>query len=370
MPRSSPVLTTRALNRALLARQMLLSRQRVDAVTAVERLACLQAQWAPAPYVALWSRLDGFRRDDLFSALESGRVIKATLMRSTLHLVTAAEYGRYSRATFQARVSAWKPGTLAPGEALARITDAIVRFAADVPRTRSEIEELVADDLPSNPEERQWLVRTAMAWLVWHPSGAHWQHRREARFVMPPGALTGDVTDDDAYDLLVCRYLAAFGPATLADIASWSGCRTPPLRAALDRIDDLRHHTDDAGRKLVDLPGAPQPGPDVEAPPRFLAPYDAALLGYVARERGRILKEDHRAAVIHRGQVAATFLVDGFVAGTWRVIRRAEAILELQPFTRLTRRDRDALAGEAEKLLAFEAPDARAHAFAFAARDG
>lgn len=363
----APVLSLRELNRALLARQMLLRRARLDVVTAVERLAGLQAQWAPSPYVALWSRLASFRREQLARAIDAGEVVKATLMRATLHLVPAREYPAYALATLDGRFGAWRPPSAPVLADLEEVHRAVLRFAAKTPRTREEIRKHIERHLPPDARDerlRNWLTWAAVATsgLVWHPFGAHFEHRTGARFVAPPARLRRTPPEDAAYGLVVRRHLGAFGPATVADIATWSSVRVPRIRAALDRWTDVRRFRDENGRELFDLARAPRPAADTPTPPRFLARFDAAILGHDAAERTRILPTKYKRQVIFSAEVWQTFLVDGFVAGRWTIaVRPREAIVELQPFERLTRADRAALVDEAEQLVRFYAPESRAH---------
>src|SRR5688572_10621677 len=186
-----PVLTLRELNRALLARQMLLNRQRVEVVDAIERLACLQGQWAPSPYVALWTRLAGFKRDDLRTAIDKGQVIKATLMRATLHLVSAKEYPAYALATLDGLFAAWRPPGGPDLAALKDIHDRVFKFAATTPRSREEIREFIARDAPKEERLRNWYLWAAVtaSGIIWARSGAYWEHRQLARFVAPPARL-------------------------------------------------------------------------------------------------------------------------------------------------------------------------------------
>jgi hypothetical protein len=369
MPTSVPSLTLRKLNRALLARQFLLKRQKLGLLDAVERLACLQGQWAPSPYVALWSRLSGFEREQLTRAIDRGEIVKATLMRATLHLVSAREYPAYSLATIEGRFGAWRPPG---GPALAdleKLHRSVVAFAAKIPRTRAEIHEFVADHLPPSAAKserlRNWFTWAAVATsgLVWESAGAHFEHRQLGRHIAPPATLRKAPRPEVAYELVVRRHLGAFGPATVADVANWSSVRVPNIRAALAKMKNLRRFTDDRGRELFDLARAPRPSADATAPPRFLARFDAAILGHVAPERTRILPEAYRKQVIFSAEVWPTFLVDGFVAGRWTIaVRPKEAVLELKPFKRLGKVDRTALVEEGEKLVRFYAPDSRSHA--------
>ncbi len=368
MPARVPKLTLRELNRALLARQLLLKRQKLDVVDAVERLACLQGQWAPSPYVALWSRLSGFEREQLTRPIDRGEIVKATLMRATLHLVSATEYPAYSLATMEGRFGAWRPPG---GPALAELDElhrGVMAFAGKTPRTRAEIQDFTANHLPpraiKDERLRNWFSWAAVATsgLVWDAAGAHFEHRQLGRHIAAPARLRKAPKPAAAYTLVVRRHLGAFGPATVADIATWSSVRVPNIRAALAQMKDLRRFTDERGRELIDLSNAPRPAADALAPPRFLARFDAAILGHAAPERTRILPEQYRKAVIFSAEVWPTFLVDGFVAGRWGIaVRPKEAVLELKPFKPLARAHRAALALEGEELVRFYAPESKVH---------
>jgi hypothetical protein len=368
MPARVPTLTLRELNRALLARQFLLKREKLGCVAAIERLACLQAQWAPSPYVALWTRLQGFERDQLTRPIDRGEIVKATLMRATLHLVSAKEYPAYSLATMEGRFGAWRPSGGPERADLEKLHRAVMTFAAKTPRTRVEIQEFTAEHLPpsaaTNERLRSWFSWAAVATsgLVWEAAGAHFEHRQLGRHVAPPAKLRKAPKPAAAYALVVRRHLEAFGPATVADIATWSSIRVPNIRAALATMKDLRRFTDERGRELIDLTRAPRPAADVTAPARYLARFDAAILGHAAPERTRILPEAYRKQVIFAAEVWPTFLVDGFVAGRWTLaVRPKEAVLELKPFKALARADRAALVEEGEKLVRFYAPESRTH---------
>jgi len=357
-------LTLRALNRALLARQMLLTRRRLGVVDAIERLACLQGQWAPSPYVALWTRLAGFKREDLTAPIDTGLVIKATLMRATLHLVSAKEYAGYALATLDGRFAAWRPPGGPDLAALRDIHDRVFKFAA-TPRTRDEIREFIARDAPKDERLRNWYLFAAVtaSGIIWEKSGALWEHRQLARFVAPPAKLRKAPKPDAAFDLVARRYLGAFGPSTIGDLASWTGCRAPPLREALRRIaPDLRRFRDERGRELFDLAKAPRPAADTVAPARFLARFDAAILGHDAAARTRILPAEYKKQVIFSAEVWTTFLVDGFVAGRWKIAGTPrQAVLELLPFKRLAKSDKTALVDEGERLVRFYYPESKTH---------
>jgi len=242
-------------------------------------------------------------------------------------------------------------------------------FAARPPRTRVEIQEFIADHLPpsaaKNERLRNWFSWAAVATsgLIWEAAGAHFDHRQLGRHVAPPAKLRKAAKPAAAYELVVRRHLGAFGPATVADIATWSSVRVPNIRAALAGMKDLRRFADDRGRELIDLARAPRPSAEVVAPPRFLARFDAAILGHAAPERTRVLPEAFRKQVIFSAEVWPTFLIDGFVAGRWTIaVRPKESVLELKPFKPLARADRAALVDEGEKLVHFYAPDSKTHA--------
>ncbi len=347
---------------------MLLERHKVGVVDAIERLGCLQGQWAPAPYVALWTRLLDFERDRLTAAIDSGDVIKATLMRATLHLVSAREYPAYSLATLDGRFGAWRPPG---GPVLKDIEDmhkSVLKFAARTPRTRAEIQSHIQQHIPKSAAKderlRNWLLWAAVATsgLVWEPSGARFEHRQLARFVTPAAKLRKTPKPDAAYDLVVRRHLAAFGPSSVADIATWSSVRVPHIRAALARVKDLATFRDERGRELFDLRRAPRPPVDTPAPVRYLARFDAAILGHDAADRTRILPAEYKKQVIFSAEVWTTFLVDGFVAGRYRLsTTKKQALLELLPFKPLRKADKVALVDEGERLVRFYYPEVGRH---------
>ena len=384
-----PILSLRQLNRALLARQMLLRRARVDVPRAIERLGALQAQWPRAPYVGLWSRLAGFERGDLEQALEERRVVKATLMRGTLHLVSASDYAPYVIATRSARRDAW-PSTqrqllnmmartipearsyvAAGGSGIrdgAALHDKLLRFTRR-PRSRDEVLEFIVTNerIPAEVAAHLvWNFIAGFAMVVHEPASALFSASRAGRVQSASVAIKGISvpTLEDASAHTVRRYLAAFGPSTVDDISSWTSMRTPPIREALAAMGrDIRTFADERGRTLYDLARAPRPAEDEPAPPRFLPKWDSTLLAYTPAERVRILPATHhKSVIIKNGDVAQTFLVDGMVAGTWAVAeKRGEALVELEPFTRVSRADRAALLDEGERLARFLKPDAKAH---------
>jgi len=361
-----PTLTLRELNRAMLARQLLLERAKLDVVTAIERLAALQAQWSPSPYVALWSRLSDFRRERLWSAIERHRVIRARLMRGTLHLVSAHDFYAYAVATQDTQRGAWNRLQVAKGVEPEKVAGLAVAFAR-TPRAKEEVIAHLRERLGNVfNEQYAWLVWrfvSAHADLVSAPPGGHWAYGgTDAPYVAARHWVGGDgrPSEDDALELLVRRCLAAFGPMTLADVAKFAGQVPQRIRPALERMaPKLRRFADEQGRTLLDLPRAPRPDADVRAPVRFLPRYDELLISYQYRDR--VIAPRHRPAIYAKnGIIEAVVLVDGFAAGTWGLEpSKTEALLRVVPFARLAPRDRTAVIDEGERLARFLAPDAK-----------
>jgi hypothetical protein len=349
-------LTTRELNRATLARQLLLRRQRLPVPRALERIGGLQAQKVTSPYLGLLARLDGFTHEALTRALQGRRVVKATLMRGTLHLVSADDYLAYSPALQPALDVLWRRYAPDAGrddyEQLARAT---LEFATE-PRTGPELRDFVASLLgvePGAAENVWWRIRTNAPLLRLPPDGVLgggprvWVGSAESWLGRSP---TGDV--DAATALLLRRYLAAFGPARIADACRWSGLAVVRIRRVLDRLEpELRRFRDEQGRELLDLRRAPLPSPDTPAPARLLAMWDSMLLAF--DERTRILPEEYRKVVIDkRGDVAQTILVDGRVCGVWHAEDRCVRLEPFEPLPRNTRRELEAEAARVEDFLA------------------
>ncbi len=364
-------LSHRELNRALLARQLLLKRATMSPATAIERLAGLQAQWAPAPYVGLWSRLSKFSIADLERALADRTVVKATLMRGTLHLVSAKDYPAICIATTRSRTGRWAPAARRIPDG-ARVHAETLRYAKR-PRTRAELAEFLTTQGISKELSGPmvwWLIATD-GWLVHVPPSGTWAFRKSGDLIAADAWLSAArrPTVDTAVRLTVTRHLEAFGPATIEDVSSWSSIPSPAIRAALAALGaKVRTFRDPRDRILYDLKGAPLPSADTPAPVRYLPKWDSTLLAYAPPERVRILAEAHRKTVIGKnGDVAQTILVDGMIAGTWAVTAKTgEATIAVSPFGRLAKADRQALIEEGERLGRFVAPSAKAHRVTFA----
>jgi Winged helix DNA-binding domain len=364
------VLSLRELNRATLARQMLLERAAVPVPEAVERLVGLQAQAAPGPYVGLWTRLAGFDRDDLAGPIVERAVAKATLMRGTLHLVTAEDYPWLRRAVHPALAAAAKDIASRRGGEGAFDVDEILaagRRFFEEPHTYAELSAMLGELAPDvDIGSMRYTVRTHVP-LVQVPTDTRWSYPGQPRFTLAEDWLGRPVPVDEQHDhdlrKLIERYLAAFGPASVTDIQTWSGL--PKLTEPIERLglrDELVVHRDEQGRELLDLPDAPLPGADAPAPERFLPEYDNLLLSH--QKRTRVVADEHRKRVFLPGlRVSPTFLVDGFVAGTWQVEKaKGTATLVVDPFAKLPKASRDSLLEQAERLVRFVEPKAKTHA--------
>ena len=364
----APVLTLRELNRATLARQMLLERASLPVVTAIERLAALQAQWAPSPYLALWSRLKDFERESLWDAIEKKHtVIRARLMRGTLHLVSARDFYAYAVATQDLQRGAWNRLQVGAGVDPAKVAKLAVAFARE-PRTSEDVVSHLTERLGSFGGPYKWLIWrfvSAHADLVSAPPAGHWAHGgTNVPYVAARHWIDGGTrpTEEKAVELLIRRYLGAFGPATLSDIARFAGQVPARIRPVLDQLaPSLRRFSDKQGRTLLDLPRAPRPAGDVKAPVRLLPRYDELLIGY--EHRDRVIAKEHRGAVYSKNAIVeAVFLVDGFSAGTWSLATtQADAVVSIHPFGTLARSDRAAAIAEGEAVARFMAPDAKTH---------
>jgi hypothetical protein len=362
------ILTLRQLNRATLARQMLLERDSLPVPAAVERLVGMQAQQAIAPYVGLWTRIKDFTRGDLARLIESRKVIKATLMRGTLHLATAADY-LWLRGTLQPALTAGFEDITKRREGKAidfdKVFKAARKFIGDEPRTFAEISAMLAElDPDADIGSMRYAVRTHIP-LIQVPVSKGWSYPGNPQFTLAESWLGQPIPGAEDMRALVFRYLAAFGPASVTDLQTWSGL--PKLKEAVENLrPELVVYRDEGKREVFDLPDAPLQDADVPAPERFLPEYDNVLLSH--QKRTRIIADDYRKGVYLPGlRVASTILVDGFVRGVWKVEKsKGTATLTITPFADLTKQNRAALTDEGERLVRFVESDAKAHAVRFA----
>ncbi len=358
----SPVLSGRVLNRTLLERQLLLRRSGLSAAATIERLVGMQAQVPNSPYVGLWTRLDDFRPEELAGLIEWRQAVRLTLMRSTLHLVTARDCLALFPVFRQVSERGFWSSPFAPHLAGldARAVVAAGRgLLEERPRGTTELARLLGERWPERDAiNLAYAVRYLLPMVQLPPRGV-WGAGGRATYTTVETWLGRPVADDPTPDDVVLRYLAAFGPATVGDVRAWSGLTA--LRPVLERLRPrLRTFRDERGRELFDVPDGPLADPDTPASPRFLPEYDNVLLGH--DDRTRVIADDRRAALF-----TSTLLVDGFVRGTWKVARRrgGAATLVIEPFEPLTRRDRTAVEDEGARLLAFAAADATSHEVAF-----
>ena len=333
---------------------MLLERVEVDAVTAIERLAGMQAQYSPSPYIGLWSRVENFMREELEAALAAQLVYKATLMRGTLHLVSSRQFDLFRLASrFPRHVWTEGPRQLKElGIDVDALREEILVALDDQPLKKPELEKAFRHRVPA--ELPDWVAFSVILYsAINHHEDARFGHFAGSRYRRAPLSVADP---EDAMRTVVTSYLAAFGPATRADLAQWLGRSVSLFSSALDSLD-LVTFQDEGGRKLVDLPHAPRPDADVQAPVRFLPKWDNLLLAYDRRER--VLPEALRKTVIRKnGDVLPTFLVDGMVAGAWEAPLRGRATMTLEAFTSLSATRRRAVEAEAAPLHAWLRPDA------------
>jgi hypothetical protein len=340
------LLTEQELNRALLARQHLLERRHASVPKVLERMAGLQAQYAPSMYIGLAARMEGFERAQVDRALERRSAVQGTLLRATIHLVSSNDYWTMAIAVRRARREAWLRARVPRGYSAAQVSTAARRLRArlgDGTMSRKEIHELLGSDSVVTNAVNLWLD------LIRVPPSGTWERRRADLYAAaehwlgPPPS----IEEADGIELLVRRYLGGFGPAAREEIADWAGMHPRKLAPVLRRLK-LRTFRSENGVELVDVPRAPLPDAEMRAPVRFLPTWDATLLVH-ARRTG-ILPEEHRPKVFNARtpQSVPTFLVDGRVAGVWRYEQGKVAI---DPFSRLDGATRKALRMESERLV-------------------
>lgn len=354
------MLGPRALNRALLERQLLLRRSDLSAAAVVEHLVGMQAQTPMSPYFALWARLDTFRPEELAGSITDRTAVRLTLMRGTIHLVTARdclvlrpvlqpvlERLLYSGSPFGRRIAGMDVEALvAAGRALLE----------EQPRTGVELGKLLGERWPDRDGRSMAYAAQYLLTLVQVPPRGVWGATGQARWTTVEKWLGLPLEADPAPDEMVMRYLAAFGPATVMDIRTWSGLTG--LREVTERLRPrLRTFRDEHGRELLDVPDAPLPDPETPAPPRFLPDYDNSFLSHA--DRNRIVSDDYRKRWVTTNESPGTILVDGFGRGTWKIHRHlGTATLDVRYLGRLSRQDRAAVAEEGVRLLGFAVPDA------------
>ncbi|MBB5873940.1 hypothetical protein F4553_007374 [Allocatelliglobosispora scoriae] len=357
------MLTRRALNRALLARQLLLERSAMGPLDAIEHLVGLQAQSPNPPYVGLWSRLAQFELGELTGLLESRQAVRVALMRSSVHLVSARD-----AVAIRPLVQAAQYGGL-PGFDLAEVARLTREHLADRPLTLGELGTLLAQrwpDLKANALGASARVAVPLVQVppsgLWGAVGQPVYTAMESWLGDQPAAPSMTVAD------LITLYLTAFGPATVDDMEAWSGLTH--LHEVTELLGDrLVTHRGEDGDELFDLPDAPLPDPETPAPGRFIADFDNILLAH--DDPSRIMtQEQYRTIFKTPGLIPGTVLVDGFVRAIWKITwLKGAATLVVRPFSQIPTVDRSELIEEGYRLLAFAAADATAHDVRFNSGD-
>jgi Winged helix DNA-binding domain len=343
-------LSRRALNRALLERQILLRREDLPAADAIERLVGMQAEDPISPYYALWARLKRFEPGELVDLLTARRAVRTWLLRGTIHLVTARDY-RVLRPLVQQVLERALQGTF--GRRLAGVDRHHVaaygrELVEDEPRTRSELVPLLRERWPNHDAEAlSHLVRMLVP-LVQLPPRGIWGRHGQVVLTSAEAWLGKPLAVDPSPDEAVLRYLAAFGPASTADIRTW--CGLAGLRKVTDRLRPrLRTFQDESGRELFDVLDASLPDPDIPAPPRFLPGLDNVFLSHA--DRARIIDPELRTKILRTEWSIQPVLIDGFIRAKWTITREGATVLTVEPFEALSKRDVDAVTSEGGRLL-------------------
>jgi hypothetical protein len=343
-------LTRKELTAALAERQFLRERVRLDPVEAIRVLTPPQAQDPPAPYIALAARLERFERSQLEAAIDAGAVFKATIVRLTLHLVAADEYPIYHRLSTAPRMRRWRKEFAHLDEE--KVVAELGKWL-EQPRTNTEIREHLRaryDGVGDTEWKPIWFARNVLP-LVQLPPAGHWKDPRRASFVADPRPLP---TEEDAAAVVLARYLAAFGPASRRDLASWSGAPQRDFTAALERVTTVTYR-DEKDVELIDLPGAPLPPAKRTLPVRFLSRWEQPLLAYADRDR-IIPPELLPLGLTHSG--AQTITVDGRVAASWKLERSSKTTrVRVIPHTNIPRRAHAGIRAEAKRTARFCVPE-------------
>jgi winged helix DNA-binding protein len=355
------ILTTRALNRALLARQLLLERVPRTAEETIEQLVGMQAQVPTDPYVALWSRLKAFRPAELEGLIRDRQAVRGPLMRTTLHLVTARDFLALRPVMQPVLERGFMTGSPFGRRLTGMDLDAVLAYGRELaeerPRTTAELARLLHERWPDRDAAAlSYAVRYLVPVIQVPPRGL-WETSSQAAWTTVESWLGRPLSLEPSPETVVLRYLGAFGPASVMDVQAWSWLTR--LRAVVEGLRPrLRTFRDEAGKELFDLPDAPRPSPDTPAPARFLPQFDNLLLSHA--DRSRVVRDEFRRRLLgDANQTFGTVLVDGFVAATWRLMRAkgSASTLRVLPLEPLPRAGAAAVEAEGTRLLTLLAPD-------------
>ncbi|WP_151480127.1 winged helix DNA-binding domain-containing protein [Streptomyces albicerus] len=347
---TAPVLSIRVLNRATLDRQMLLRRTALSATDAVEHLVGLQAQNVKPPYYALAARLDGFAPKELSAAMASREVVRIVTMRSTIHTHTADDcltLRPLVQAARERELYGFRKGLV--GVDLDRLTEISRELVEAEPRTMKQLREALLAEWPdADPLALSIAARCRLPLVQVTPRGL-WGRSGQVALTTAEHWLGRPAEPVPAPDATVLRYLAAFGPASVKDMQAWAGLTR--LREAFERLrPQLLTFRDEQGVELFDLPDAPRPDADTPAPPRLLPEFDNLLLSHA--DRSRVVPAEYWGRAWQGNQAYCTLLVDGFLAGVWRLEEsRDQAVVTIEPFGTLTKRQRDEVVEEATRMV-------------------
>ncbi|MEY9858364.1 hypothetical protein ABH935_003979 [Catenulispora sp. GAS73] len=367
-------LTQDTLNRTLLARQHLLTPRSGSLAETVEAIGAIQAQYWPAVAISLFTRNDGATLESVYDAFERRELVVGSSIRGTVHAVSRAEHPLYaavSEATDADILAARNEGT-DPG--MRELRTAVLKFAADKPRSAAEFADFAAEWVAKNPgrmsaanleyhESRNWRPIYRSNALIRFPADGNWAPATGPKTYMYSPERAAD--PEAAIAALVRRHLAAFGPAAADDVAVWLGLKVTRARGILDGFADLVTYADEGGRTLYDVPDGEIVDADVKAPPRLLPRFDSILLAHNAKHRQRIISREYWDRVYNGKnlQILPSFLIGGYVAGIWSVeAKKKLATLTLEPFHKLKKADVAALSAEAERVLRLQAPGSASYA--------
>jgi hypothetical protein len=352
-------LTTRELNRALLARQGLLARKRVSVVKMIEQVGGLQTQEPRDAFISLWSRIANFDPEKLRAAAERREIVRGSYLRCTVHTITAEDFMRFRLTlspVIERDAANWRPHYV----------------GLDIPTVRKAVEQILSDDEPRSGREIGKLLHEQFPKLdvdglvncarihvpvVMTPSDARWGYNRPPKLMLANRWFGGKLEQAQASELML-RGLAAIGPASTSDLRTWSGM--PGVKEAIEPLrSELNVFRDEDGRELFDLPGAPRPKADTPAPVRFLGEFDNVVLSHADRKRVVDADDAKRFNLSKNGRRALTVLIDGHVRGSWVLTRKKqEARVTVSLFYKESKTTLDELSAEAERLVKFLEADA------------